>query len=57
MATFKITLRCREDDDKIRFRILRAALKVLLRRFGLRAIKIEEISAANNDGIKYDRTN
>jgi hypothetical protein len=49
MATFKITLRCREDDNEIRFRILRAALKVLLRRFGLRAIKIEEIG--DNDGI------
>jgi hypothetical protein len=55
MATFKITLRCREDDDEIRFRILRAALKVLLRRFGLRAIKIEE--TVDNDGIKYNRTN
>jgi hypothetical protein len=50
MATFKITLRCREGDDEIRFRILRAALKVLLRRFGLQAIKVEEISVADNGG-------
>jgi hypothetical protein len=55
MTTFKITLRSREGDDGIR--ALRAALKVFLRRFGLRAIKIEEISAADNNEIKHDRTN
>jgi hypothetical protein len=40
MSTFNITVRTKEGDDDIR--TLRAALKVLLRRFGLRAISIEE---------------
>ena len=41
MAVFRITLRTKaEDDDGIR--LLRAALKLLLRRFGLRAIKVEQ---------------
>jgi hypothetical protein len=40
MATFTITLRTRDGGDGIR--TLRAALKMLLRRFGLRAISIEQ---------------
>jgi len=40
MATFTITLRTREDGGGIR--TLRAALKLLLRRFGLRALKVEQ---------------
>jgi hypothetical protein len=40
MATFTITLRTREGGDGIR--ALRQALKVLWRRFGLRAISIEQ---------------
>jgi hypothetical protein len=41
MTTFNVTLRTKEgDDDSIR--TLRAALKVLGRRFGLRAIRVEE---------------
>jgi hypothetical protein len=39
MTPFTITLRTKNDDD---IRILHAALKVLLRRFGLRAIRVEE---------------
>jgi hypothetical protein len=39
MATYVITLHTREGDG---VRTLRAALKVLLRRFGLRAIKVEQ---------------
>ena len=45
MATFTITRRTRDGGDGIR--TLRAALKLLLRRFGLRAISIEQTS--NND--------
>ncbi len=41
MAIFQITLRSTDGDDGIR--IMRVALKVLLRRFGLKAIKIEEM--------------
>jgi len=40
MATFTITLRTREDSGGIR--TLHAALKLLLRRFGLRALKVEQ---------------
>ena len=40
MATFTITLRTREDGGGIG--TLRAALKLLLRRFGLRALKVEQ---------------
>ena len=40
MTTFTITLRSRDGDDDIR--TLRAALKILWRRFGLRAVQIEE---------------
>ncbi len=40
MTTFQITLQTKEGDDAIH--VLRAALKVLLRRFGLRAISVEE---------------
>ena len=40
MTTFKITLRIRDGGDGIR--ALRAALKLLLRRFGLRAIRVEQ---------------
>ena len=40
MSTFTITVRTKEGDDSIR--TLRAALKVLLRRFGLKAIRVEE---------------
>lgn len=40
MSTFTITVRTKDGDDSIR--TLRAALKVLLRRFGLRAIRVEE---------------
>ena len=40
MSIFTITLRTKDGDDSIR--TLRAALKVLLRRFGLRAIRVEE---------------
>jgi hypothetical protein len=39
METFAIVLRTRDGGDGIR--ALRAVLKLLLRRFGLRAIKIE----------------
>jgi hypothetical protein len=39
-TAFRITLRCKDGDDSIR--TLRAALKLLLRKFGLRAIKVEE---------------
>jgi hypothetical protein len=39
MATFTIVLRTRDDGG---IRTIRAALKVLLRRFGLRALKIEQ---------------
>jgi hypothetical protein len=42
MATFTIVLRTREDGGGIR--ALRRALKVLWRRFGLRAIKVEQTS-------------
>jgi hypothetical protein len=45
MATFVITLHTREDGDGVR--TLRIALKVLLRCFGLRAIKVEQ-TADNN---------
>jgi len=44
---YAIQLQARAGDDGIRS--LRAALKVLLRRFGLRVIKIEQISGADND--------
>jgi hypothetical protein len=40
MATYVITLRAKGDS----IRTLRAALKLLLRRFGLRAISIEQTS-------------
>jgi hypothetical protein len=40
MSIFTITLRTKEGDEGVR--TLRAALKVLLRRFGLRAIRVEE---------------
>ena len=40
MATFTITLRTRDGGDGIR--TLRFALKLLLRRFGLRALKVEQ---------------
>jgi hypothetical protein len=40
MATYTITLRTKNNGDDIR--VLRAVLKLLLRRFGLRVIKIEE---------------
>jgi hypothetical protein len=40
MATFTIVLRTRPGGGDIRS--LRAALKLLLRRFGLRAIRIEQ---------------
>ena len=41
MMTFRITLRTKvKDGDGIR--ALRAALKLLLRRFGLRAIRVEQ---------------
>jgi hypothetical protein len=40
MTTFNVMLRTRDGDDSVR--TLRAALKVLLRRFGLRAIRVEE---------------
>jgi hypothetical protein len=52
---YAIQLQARAGDDGIH--ILRAALKVLLRRFGLRVIKIEETSRADNDRTKHDRTN
>jgi hypothetical protein len=42
MATFMITLHTRDGGDGIR--TLRAALKLLLRRFGLRAVKVEQTS-------------
>ena len=45
MTTFRITLCSRDGDDGIR--ILRAALKVLLRRFGLRVIEIEKLGDDN----------
>jgi len=41
MGIFNITVRTRDGDDSIR--TLRAALKVLLRRFGLRAISVEDV--------------
>jgi len=50
MTTFTITLRTREDGDGVR--ILRAALKILLRRFDLRAIKIER---ATDDPLRQSR--
>jgi hypothetical protein len=40
VSTFTITLRSKPGDDGIR--TLRAALKTLWRRFGLKAIGIEE---------------
>jgi hypothetical protein len=40
MATYVIILRTREGGDGIR--ALRQALKVLWRRFGLRALKVEQ---------------
>jgi hypothetical protein len=42
MATFTIVLRTRDGGDGIR--ALRAALKLLLRRFGLRVLKVEQTS-------------
>jgi hypothetical protein len=45
MATFTITLRTRAGDGGIR--ALRAALKLLLRRFGLRAIAVEQTTDNN----------
>ena len=48
MATFTIVLRTRDGGDGIR--ALRAALKLLLHRFGLRAISIEQIA-------DFDRAN
>lgn len=40
MSVFTITLRTRDGEDGIK--TLRAALKILWRRFGLKAIGIEE---------------
>jgi hypothetical protein len=40
VSTFLITVRTKDGDESIR--TLRAALKVLLRRFGLKAIRVEE---------------
>jgi hypothetical protein len=40
VSTFLITVRTKDGDDSVR--TLRAALKMLLRRFGLRAVRIEE---------------
>jgi hypothetical protein len=40
---YQITLRMPSDKDAIR--LLRAALKVLLRRFGLRCLRIEQVKA------------
>jgi hypothetical protein len=40
MVTYTITVRTKANGDSIK--TLRAILKVLLRRFGLRAIKVEE---------------
>jgi hypothetical protein len=45
MTVYTITLRTRAGDDGIR----RAALKLLLRRFGLRALKVEQTS--NNERV------
>ena len=42
MATFTITLCAKGGGEGIR--ALRAALKLLLRRFGLRAISVEQTS-------------
>lgn len=60
MATFKITLRTKEGDDTIH--TLRAALKILGRRFGLCTIKVEEANDNDNsivrskcDGTNYTR--
>jgi hypothetical protein len=50
MTTFTITLRTREGGDSIR--TLRAALKILLRRFGLRTIKVER---AGDDRLRQGR--
>jgi hypothetical protein len=44
MATFTITLRTRENDGSGGIRTLRQALKILWRRFGLRAVSIEQTS-------------
>jgi hypothetical protein len=43
MSIFTVTLRTKEGDDGVR--TLRAALKVLGRRFGLRAVRVEEQQA------------
>ena len=45
MATFTVVLRTRDSGDGIR--ALRAALKLLLRRFGLRALKVEQTTDTN----------
>lgn len=39
---YEITLRAPTDDDAIR--LVRAALKTLLRRFGLRCVRIKQIA-------------
>jgi hypothetical protein len=46
---FTVTLRPQPKVDPVR--ALRAALKVLLRRFGLRAIKIEEREAGEANAV------
>jgi hypothetical protein len=45
MTTFNVTLRSK-DDGRDSIRMLRAALKVLGRRFGLRAVRVEEQPAS-----------
>jgi hypothetical protein len=44
---YLIRLKAKPGTDGIK--ALRAALKILGRRFGLRAVKIEETSAADNE--------
>ena len=40
---YQLTIQAPSDKDAIR--LLRAALKVLLRRFGLRCLRIEQVKA------------
>jgi hypothetical protein len=49
MAVFQVTLHIRDDADGIR--VLRAALKLLLRKYNLRAVKIDELSQSVSTNV------
>jgi len=45
MARFELILSCRDDDELEAVRRLRAALKTLLRAYGLRCVELRRVTA------------